>query len=171
MRVSERCLGKMLSDRYVLYKQASQATGIGGLQAAQNHINMVWPALALGGGLALVKHVMRTQKDAKLRAEADRVFESIRQRNQIIRDEPELAFEAYRTLRDIAPSIAARPLVAETFIENTVRAKGQLNIDTTHALARAEKDLQEGTSRGDVYEEIQKPMKALGFKWGRGSKD
>ena len=171
MKVSERCLGRMLSDRYVLYKQASEVMGPNGLQAAKNHINMIWPALALGGGLALVKHVMRTQKDAKLRTEADRVFEGIRQRNQIIRDEPELAFEAYRTLRDIAPAIAARPLVAETFIENTVRAKGQLNIDTAHALARAQKDLQEGSSGGDVYEDIQKPMKTLGFKWGRGSRD
>jgi hypothetical protein len=161
----------MLSDRYVLYKEASEVVASTGLQAAKNHLNVIWPALAIGGGLALVKHVMRTQNDAKLRAEADRVFEAIRQRNQTIRDEPELAFEAFRTLRDIAPSVAARPLVAETFIENTVRAKGQLNIDTAHALARAEKDLQEGYSRGDFFEEAGKPMKALGFKWGKSSHD
>lgn len=135
---SDECLGTMLAERFVLLKTA----GVGDMFAlgAKNLASVVpyyASAIALGGGVELVRHVMENRRNTALSAQADKNFKMIMRDSDSAKGNKEIAQEAFDTLKAVAPSLAARPLVAKTFIEY-VSAHGQIAPETIQQLAEAE---------------------------------
>lgn len=141
-RVSDECLGQMLAERYVMIKSAgiSQVFSSG---AATMGKNLAWfaPALALGGGIELVRNVMESRRTAELEHQADSHFKALMRTSEIAKGDTEMAREAFETLKAVAPSLAARPLVAKTFIDYTV-SQGRMAPETIQQLAEAENSVR-----------------------------
>jgi hypothetical protein len=140
--VSESCLGKMLSDRYLMFKTAGFWDRAGA--SAKNMgkgLELIAPALAIGGGLELVRRVFETRRNNALEQQADKNFKMLTSTSDVIKGDMNVAREAFEALKAVAPSLAARPLVAKTFIENTVAA-GQMPPQTVQQLAEAENQIR-----------------------------
>lgn len=133
--VSEETLGQMLAERHIMIKEAAISFKPG-IDALKNSFALMAPALALGGGAALIAHALESRRNAQLSQQADLIFKGMKN-NDVVQSDPEAAQEAFATLKAIAPSLAARPMVAKTFVENVVRA-GAIAPDTVSMLAEAE---------------------------------
>lgn len=154
--VSDECLGQMLAERYVLFKTA----GVGdllmkGTKNLGNSLAILAPALALGGTVELVRQAIESRRNAALESEADRNFKVFMRENDVAKGNPQMAGEAFNTLKAFAPSLAARPLVANTFIEHIV-TQGRLAPETVQQIAEAENEI-----RGIGMQGLKKP--SFGF--------
>ena len=159
-RVSDECLGQMLAERYVMIKTAGFGTALSeGAKTLGKNLTWFAPALALGGGIELVRHVMEGRRTAALEDQADRNFKTLMQTSDKLKGDPLMAREAFDTLKAIAPSLAARPLVAKTFLEYTT-GQGQLAPDTIQQLAQAEDSVRGigGSNKGGFMSGIKDIM-------------
>jgi hypothetical protein len=163
-RVSDECLGAMLAERYVLFKTA----GLGDLlmAGAKNvgkGIAVMAPAIALAGGVELVRRTLESHRTAELEQQADFHFKDIIKNNPKIstKEEKDLAHEAFNTLKAVAPSLAARPLVARTFINDTV-GQGILNVDRITQIAEAENKIRGLGSKSTFFQDLQGRVTDLG---------
>jgi hypothetical protein len=153
-RVSDECLGTMLAERYVLIKQAGVFST--GMKNMATGLQYFAPAIALGGGLELLRQAVESRRNSQLEQQADHHFSQLIRSSDIVKG-PEnmaLAREAFSTLKAVAPSLAARPLVAKTFIEFTVGA-GQLAPQTVQQLAEAEDKIRGAAGKGGFFEELK----------------
>ena len=180
-KVGDECLGRMIADRYVMYKTAAggkvleklgsiyETLGIEkGVAAVKDHFQYIAPALVLGGGAQLVREAMRIAESKKLRAEADRVFDHIKRTSDIVKQNPGVASEAFDTLRSFAPSVATKPLVVRSFLEGVVNSQ-YLGVDTASMLAQTEQRIRENGSSQGFLEGLKTPMSL--FSLSVGSKD
>lgn len=146
--VSEECLGRMLADRHCMYKQANVVTkAIDTLKPSAGHLGeylkfMAIP-LAIGGGVQLVQKLMRQKENEKMRMESERVYAGLMRSNEKIKSHKEIADEAFDALRSFAPALATKPIVARTFIENTIDGSisdkyGRLAPETTKMLTETQ---------------------------------
>lgn len=136
LRVSEECLGKMVSDRVTLFKEATVKSRFGaGMRALTNHLAYIAPALALGGGIGLVKLVHDRMQDSSLQSEADANFARLMRSSKIAKGNPEVARESFETLKMVAPVLATRPGVLRSFIENQANTGVLPNYEQVKALA------------------------------------
>jgi len=141
-RVSDECLGQMLAERFILLKTA----GVGDLLAGgakRFGEQLLWaaPALALGGGIELVRQAIESRRNRALEDQADKNFKVIMKDSDVAKGNPQIALEAFNTLKAVAPSLAARPLVANTFIDHVV-TQGRLAPDTVQQIAEAENQVR-----------------------------
>lgn len=179
--VGEECLGRMLAEAHVMYKTAAAQSGLSKVlnsagkfftpshDAMKGYFEVMAIPLAVGGGIALVKKLMKEKETADLRAQADRAFNSLRRSNEVVKGNPELAGEAYDALRSFAPSLAAKPLIQKTFIEHVINSGGMgLTPEAAQQLANTEtviKRLGE-MSPGSFITGIKEPMTLFGHKFG-----
>jgi hypothetical protein len=125
LAVSEACLGRMLSDRHCMYKHANAVTkAVDALKPSAGHLGeyfkfMAIP-LAIGGGIQLVSKLMEQKETTKMKQESERVYASLLRSNEKFSSNKEIADEAFDALRSFAPALATKPIVARTFIENTI---------------------------------------------------
>lgn len=178
-RVSDECLGRMMAERYVLYKTAAGGGVLSsmekvygklglnkGVKALKDQFGHIVPALVVGGGIQLLREVMKERENDKLRAQADQVFAQLRRQSASIQGNPQVAAEAFDTLKSFAPSIAAKPLVAKSFIEGIVSAE-QLPVDTAALLARTEQTIRDnGGSDKGFLEGLKTPMSFFSMSVG-----
>ncbi len=116
------------------------------------------PALALAGGGLLLEHVLKSVENKKLREQADQIFAHMKRTNEYVKNDPELAAEAFDTLRSFAPTLAAKPIIARTFIEQIIQG-GMIPIDQAKQLAQTEKTiLENGSMSGGFLEGLKQPM-------------
>lgn len=153
-RVSDECLGQMLAERYVLIKQAGVFGK--GVQNMATGLQYFAPAIALGGGIELMRQAFESHRNSRLEEQADQNFSKLMRGSDILKgpENKELAQEAFATLKAVAPSLAARPLVAKTFIEYTVN-QGALPPQTIQQLAEAEDKVRGVGGRGGFFEELK----------------
>jgi hypothetical protein len=165
IRVSDECLGRMLADRHIMMKTAgvwdtirggAQALYSGakgamkpGAEAVGKTLLYMAPALALGGGVELVRQVMETKRSKELEDKANSVFASLRKDSDKVKSDHALAQEAFDTLKAFAPTLAARPQVVKTFVEQVVDA-GRLPYQQVAEIAEAENKAR-GIARGDGF--------------------
>jgi hypothetical protein len=181
--VSEECLGRMLADRYQMFKTAGilpplekEAKSIGTLagQAGKwmgkavttstgqvgKYIQMMAVPLMIGGGIQLINHLRQVREADKMNAQADQVFSQLKKTNDNVRENLPVAQEAFDTLKSFAPALAAKPLVARTFVEHVISSEGRIPPDTTQMLANTQKminQLNEATGGGFI-EGLKSPM-------------
>ena len=180
--VSEECLGRMLADRYAMFKTAgvipkalSIAKG-GGLEKSftgvKNYLQMMAIPLMIGGGIQLVNQMMKKREAAQEANRADQVFAQLKRTSDSVRENMPIAQEAFDTLKSFAPALAAKPLVARTFVEHVISSEGRIPPDTTQMLANTQKmigQLNEATGGGFI-EGLKSPMGLFKHKVG-GSKE
>jgi hypothetical protein len=164
-RVSDECLGTMLAERYVLVKQAGLLSTTGSLIGAgagtmAKGMALFAPAMALAGGAELVRQAIESHRNTALQAQADKNFAQIMKSNDKFQGDAnkQLAMEAFETLKTVAPSLAARRLVAETFIDYTV-GQGQLAPQTVQQLAEAEDKVRGiGSNKSNFVTDLKTTM-------------
>ena len=163
--VSDECMGRMLADRYCMMKSAGAIQNVGkffkpGADALQNYVKVMALPLAIGGGMKLVSDLMKQRATDKMKADAERVFAGIRRSNELVQENPQLAQEAFDTLKSFAPSLATKPIIARTFVEHVVRSNGMLPPDTANTLAKTEQLIQQlnDTTGGGFIEGLKNPM-------------
>lgn len=141
--VSDGCLGTMLAERYTMFKTAGlmENVGIGAKNLAKS-LSVFAPAIALGGGLELMKHVMESRKNAALGDQADKEFKNLLRTSDIVKGDTATAYEAFNTLKAFAPSLAVRPLVLKTFVENTVNNSGHITSQMVQDFASTENQIR-----------------------------
>lgn len=162
-RVSDECLGEMLAERYMLIKEAGFGNLLAkGTKSLGTGLTLMLPAIALGGGIELVRQAIESRRNAALEAQADHNFRNIMKSSDLVRGNPEQALEIFNTLKAVAPSLAARSLVAQTFIEHTVGTEGHIPPQTISALADAENQVR-GLSlgKGTFVRDLQTTMMGL----------
>ena len=184
MQVSEECLGKMLADRYTMFKTAEVKMGSFSLPTLPKFLSqsggalshyfgqMVIP-LAIAGGLKLVNDASKREDAAKLNAQADSVFNHLRRTNEYVQSNPTLAAEAFDTLRSFAPSMASKAIIARSFIENVVKA-GQLPVDTASMLINTEEHAQNVKKQqgGEGFiDGLKTPMSLFSYSMGGKKED
>lgn len=156
-KVSDECLGTMLAERYVLIKQAGLFTE--GLKNMGKGLQYFAPALALGLGVEGVRQAIESRRNASLEAQADKNFARMLKTNDKLKgaENQHLAHEAFETLKAVAPSLAARDLVAQTFIEYTV-GQGQLAPQTVQQLAEAEDKVRGIGGKSSFFNDLKSTM-------------
>lgn len=168
--VSDECMGKMLADRYCMLKTAGiipsgankfiTDTWTKGSKQVGDYIKLMAIPLAIGGGIKLVQDLMKKRNDAQIDAQADRVFAHMRRTNSYVQENPDLAVNAFDTLRSFAPALAAKPLIAKTFVEHVITSDGRIPPDTAQMLANTQQlvnRLNEATGGGFI-EGLKSPM-------------
>lgn len=141
-KVSDECLGQMLAERYVMFKTAGVLDTLkGGAKTLGTNLTWFAPALALGGGIELVRHALETRRTNQLEQKADLNFKEIMRTSDDAKRDPAVAREAFETLKAVAPTLAARPLVAKTFVDYTA-TQGRLAPETVQQLAEAENQIR-----------------------------
>lgn len=162
-RVSDECLGQMLAERYVLIKQAGLMSE--GFKNMGKGLQIFAPAMALAGGVELVRQAIESRRNKSLEAQADKNFASMMRTNDKLKgdENKHLAHEAFETLKAVAPSLAARPLVAQTFIEYTV-GQGQLAPQTVQQLAEAEDKVRGIGNKGSFFSDLKSTMGIMDTK-------
>lgn len=158
--VSDECLGQMLAERYVLLKTAGLGNILGeGAKNMGRGLAYFAPAIALGGGIELARQVMESRRNKALEQQADKNFAQLIRSSDDLRtpENKELAQEAFQTLKAVAPSLAARPLVAKTFIEYTTR-QGVLAPETVQQLAEAENRVRGIAGKGGFVNDLKFTM-------------
>ena len=85
-----------------------------------------------------MRKLMEMRETRQLRTQADAVFAGLRKDSDRVRENPELAVEVFGTLRELAPALAAKPLVARTFVEHVIDNRGHIPPDTAQMLANTQ---------------------------------
>lgn len=173
-RVSDECLGRMIADRYTMYKSAAATSSFSkmlkpfgkGVDAIKNHFQLIGPALVLGGGIQLLREAMKSRDNHRLREQADGVFAKIRRDSDYIKQNPEIAQEAFDTLKTFAPSVAVKPLVAKSFVEGVVKAE-HMGVDTASMLAQTEGRIRENSGDLGFLEGLKTPMSIFSMSVGK----
>ena len=161
-RVSDECLGQMLAERLVMIKSAGIMGE--GFRNMTTGLKYFAPALALGGGIELVRHVLEAKRTAALEAQADENFRSLVRTSDKIKGNMEGAKDAFATLKAIAPSLAARPMVARTFIE-FVAENDRLPPETIMQLAQTENEVRGMKGKkSTLFGELKTTMGLMGAK-------
>jgi len=175
--VSEECLGRMLADRYSMFKtagilpkavmSAGKATGAFASKAFSTsagqlgkYIQMMAVPLMIGGGIQLLNQIRKQRDVQETMSHADQVFAQLKKTNENVRENLPVAQEAFDTLKSFAPALAAKPLVARTFVEHVISSEGRIPPDTTQMLANTQKminQLNEATGGGFI-EGLKSPM-------------
>lgn len=185
MRVSESCLGQMLADRFLMYKTAlakkpeiaagtktaainwagfrsTVRSNVGkGVGKLVEHSAQLAPALVIAGGIHLLTEALKSAQNKKLHDQADRVFADLRRTSEYVQNDPVLAAEAFDTLKSFAPSMAVKPIVARSFVENVVKGSGQIPIDTANLLAKTESLVSETGRSGGFLQGVKGPLSLL----------
>lgn len=158
-RVSDECLGQMLAERYCMIKTA----GVGDLlTSGASHMGkglaFFAPAMALAGGVELIRQTLESRRTSELEAQADKNFKELMRTSDIAKGNSVDAHEAFNTLKAVAPSLAARPLVARTFIDY-VASQGRLAPETVQQLAEAEDRVRGlGASKTNFFGDLKTTM-------------
>jgi hypothetical protein len=159
MTVSEECMGRMLADRYCMYKAAAAGGFFNpGVKALEKYVKLMTLPLLIGGGIGLVQKLMKEHETDQTRKAADSVYASIRRSSDLVKENPEMANEAFDSLRSFAPSLAAKPIIARTFIEHIVRSNGMLPPDTANTLAKTQQLLDSMHTQPGFLEGLKNPM-------------
>jgi len=124
--VSDECLGQMLAERHQMLKTAGMWDSIKknmgpGTEAMAGYLKFMAPSLLIGGGGALVQHVLQSQKDKKAANEAEQVYLNIAKSSDVMKQNPAAAREIFSTMQMFAPTLATRPMLVKTFVEHTLQ--------------------------------------------------
>jgi hypothetical protein len=146
-KISDECLGRMLAETHLMCKQAGIVGSIGDtLKASGNHLldyaKLMSVPLALAVGMGVLKSQNDARKKAALHAEADKVFAKLQRTSDAIQANPEIAGQAFDTLKSFAPALAAKPIIVKTFVENVVNGQGHLDPSTANMLATTQQTVQ-----------------------------
>lgn len=178
LRVSEECLGRMLADRYCMYKTAAPITTEiskflkPGMDAMAKHMKVMAIPLAIAGGVTLVNQIMKNKENQKIRAQADQHFMQLKRTSEVVKSNPDLAHEAFDTLKAISPNLAAKPVVMRTFVENVINT-GILPIEQAKSLAQTEEKIlsnAENAGSGGFIEGLKGPMSIFNYSYSSGDK-
>lgn len=171
LTVSEECLGRMLADTHMMCKTAAfSMKGMSKLlkpstDAMKGYFQLMAIPLAIGGGIQLVNKLMEERETSKSKELANGVFAGLRRSSDVIKENPELANEAFDSLRSFAPSLATKPLIAKTFVEHVINSGGRgLTPEAANQLASTEtviKRLNE-SSGGSFIAGLKEPMSLFG---------
>jgi hypothetical protein len=176
--VSEECLARMLADRYCMFKTAGIIpTGVKnflrpGKDQLVNYVKLMALPLAIGGGIQLVNNLVKQREDARLSQQADSVFNHLKRTNDYAKENPELAAQAFDTLRSFAPALAAKPIIAKTFVEHVISSDGRIPPDTANMLAQTQQLVSRlnDVSGGGFIEGLKNPMSLFKHTIGKGKK-
>lgn len=167
MSFNEARLGKMLADRYLMHKEAA-ANSVGkafqeGISGLGTGLAMAVPALALAGGVHLIRKAIKERDRKKLEIEADKVFSELKKAEDpsILKD-PRMAEEAFNSLKKFAPNLAVRPLLARTFLKGVTDTENFPH-ETALSLLKTERmyqEVEEGHAdpMGGFMEGLEGPM-------------
>lgn len=128
VKLSDECVGEMLADRFVMFKEASAAGGFkaslkAGVSTFGKHLPLFLIPAGIAGGAAVANAAFEKHKKNKEEAAANKAFEAIKKNSEIIKGNPQLANEAFDAIKTFAPSLAVKPQVLKTFIEHTLRTE------------------------------------------------
>jgi hypothetical protein len=155
--VSEVCMGRMLSDSVTLIKQASgtlrnpkfSESVVKGFRLVKDHLGMMATPLMLGGGIGLVSLVRDKLQDAETHRVADENFARLKRTSDIVKGNPQVAQEAYETLKMVAPVLATRPGVLKEYIEGQAITGRYPNYEQVRGLAEAAQSIERrGSGKG-----------------------
>jgi hypothetical protein len=148
--ISDECLGKMLADSHLMCKEAGMM-GMAGAAgkflkpSAKNivtYLEAMTIPLALGVGYKAMQGYMDSRKKKDMVSNAEKVYAGLKRTSDVIAGNQEIADQAFDALRTFAPALAAKPIIAKTFIENVVNGQGHLDPNTANMLATTQASIQ-----------------------------
>jgi hypothetical protein len=140
--ISESCIGEMMAERYVMWKNSPLSKEAGVISGAGDVISKAAPyilgSLAIAGvahGVgATIDHVQRRHMEAQ----ADEAFLKVLKNSDIIKGNKEMAHEAFDAIKTFAPNLAAKPAILKTFIEHSISVGGNMPPEMINQLATAQ---------------------------------
>jgi hypothetical protein len=180
-KVSDECLGRMMATRHIMMKEAGlfghfkhnilpksetlnkavdTAGRIFGPGAAAVGTNLAHlaPALAVGIGIAAVNKLLNMRSSNQMSDQADAVFQDLRRSSDVVEKNPEMAAQAFDSLRTFAPLLATKPMIAKTFVEDIVNKGGLLGPQTVDMLAGAQQKAVSPGPSTDIVSSLKGPM-------------
>ena len=184
--LSDECIGRMLATRHMMYEEAGlvkkagmlkpvtdffakggKMTGKGSYGDTFNYLKMMSVPLALSLGFGAVNKIMQMRENQQMSQQADKVFASLKRNSDIVAGNPEVAEEAFDALRSFAPVLATKPIIAKTFVEDTVQKK-MLAPQTADMLAGAQQKIMSINDdlgpKGGFISGLKEPMSLFSFK-------
>lgn len=146
-RVSDECLGQMLAETHLMCKEAGVMTSISKYLAPSaknvaNYMKAMTIPLAMGIGIKAVQGLLDSRNKSELKNEAARVYASLKRTSDVIKENPQIADQAFDALTSFAPALAVKPIIAKTFVENVVNGQGVLDPNTANMLAQTQQTVQ-----------------------------
>lgn len=172
--LSEEAVGRMIADRYCMYKEAGIFTGLGQYlkgaigesgQAMKAHFKTIAIPLALGMGWQVMRQILKQRETSQLHNQADKVYGTLMRKSDVMKANPQLAAEAFDSLKSFAPSLAVKPVVARTFVEHVVD-RGVLGPEAAQQLASTEEKVRQlnELGSGGFLAGLKQPIEV--FKFG-----
>lgn len=155
LKVSEECMGRMLATRYCMYKEAGVLDRLSGViapvgkvlkssgNATVDYLKIMSVPLAIGIGFGALNKMMQARESKGMQEKADAVFAGLRRSSDIVKENPDMAAEAFDSLKSFAPVLAVKPIVARTFVEHVVQSGGRLGPESANMLAEAQQKIQD----------------------------
>lgn len=188
--VSDECLGRMMSTRYTMLKEAGIVRSKGLMSsvgqffsknmgesaaATGQYFKLMAVPLAIGLGFSAINKLMKMRESAQVREQADKVFASLKRTSDTVKENPELANEAFDALKSFSPILATKPLITKTFVEDIINKGGLVPPQTADMLASAQQkimDVQQsvGGTKGGFIGGLKEPMSLFTFSMGKGKK-
>lgn len=153
--VSEETLARMLSDRYLLVKEAAASGVLGAAGAGMKNLIRGGAYLAapvvLAGATHAIGSYMEKRERERNEQEAESAYNSLVRKSEIVKENPALAREAFDTLKSFAPALAAKPIVMRSFIEYVVNS-GHVAPQTVKELGEAESSVSRAKGRAGFFD-------------------
>lgn len=156
-KVSDECLGEMLADRFVMWrnsdvvKTASVASAASaaksGASAFGKGLAFFAAPLAIAGLVHGIGAMVDAHKAKKMEEDAQTAFNKIKKDSEHIKGNPVLAEEAFDAIKTFAPSLAIKPSILKTFIEHTIKTE-MLAPQTVSELASAQSNVHKAKTPG-----------------------
>jgi hypothetical protein len=136
IELSDECVGEMLGDRYVLWKQASGTGAVPPMSVLQGAANrgarnftkglaFFSSGLALAGLGHLAGKAVDAHRRKQMDGEAEKAYIEAREHSRIIRDREDQARDAFDVLKSFAPSLATKRSIVRTFLESSVQGSDE----------------------------------------------
>jgi hypothetical protein len=146
----------------------------GGGKAIDKYLKVMLLPIAIGGGIQLIKSIQKSRDNAAAGEAADKVFARLRAQSDLVKESPELAMQAFDSLKSFAPALAAKPIITKTFVEDVIKKQGLLPPDTINMLSKTEQMIQQvkDTTGGQGFiEGLKSPMSLFGHSIKGSLKD
>lgn len=133
----EQALGRLAYKQYELIKTASAFTE--GAKGLYHALVKMAPVAALGAGVFGAGKLLSAIQERKQKTDMLKSYEYVKKNGNFTNDNPQIVHEAFSTLQTFAPSIAAKPLAAKTFVE-LVANRGGVDPELLKQIAGIQKD-------------------------------
>ena len=149
---TDEALGRVAFKQYEFLKTAAAASSFNmAAKGLFNALKAMAPAAAIGAGIFGAKKVLSTIQESRLQKDMMKSYEYVKKNGNFTNDNPQVIHEAFSTLQTFAPSIAAKPLAAKTFVE-LVANRGGVDPELLKQVAAIQKDYSSGQDSAGLFD-------------------